>query len=245
MSIFRFLFLSVLALQAVACSQDESTRSFTVSDFTVSDCAQVRLGGRMQAVVRPGEENHLSIRGTAADIAKVELKPASQGINLSADDVVVELVCTHLVRLEVLDEVSVLLPVSSGESMPSSFNLQKVAAYGNSKVTIEQLISEQLDIRSSSRAKINIDRISTEEIVALVSAKSVVHISGDTHTLHIEISGSAQLSSDTLLAQSVYVKARGESVTTVRATAHLTLDVRDPAVVSHIGTPDIAIIEPQ
>ncbi|NOX52090.1 MAG: hypothetical protein GXP16_16375 [Gammaproteobacteria bacterium] len=240
MSIFRLLFVSVLAMQAAACTQNDSTRS-----FTVSDCAQVRLAGRMQAIVRRGEENRLAIRGTAADIANIDLKPASQGINLSADGGVVELVCTHLLQLEVLDEVSVLLPVSTGESTPLSFNLQKVAAYGNSEVTIERLISEQLDIRSSSRAKINIDQISTERIEALVSAKSEVHISGDTHTLHIEISSSAQLSSETLTAQSVYVKARGDSVTTIKATAHLTLDVRVPAVVTHIGTPDITIIEPQ
>ena len=223
----------------LGCGEATATRV-----VAVEDCSALRVQGAFHITLQPLNGIHIDINGTrqAVDAADIDVLDGVVSITSSlpselTSELTVQVSCPDLRRLELIGAVQAEQIVGDH---PARY--EKVGVYGESQFAAQQLSAVGIDIRGSGSAQIAIERLVAEHTqLLLLSGASQTVVEGETSELIAEVTGRAALAAEGLQAQTVRVKAGGDSRTTILATAHLTANLRDTAHVSYAGTPDLVV----
>lgn len=206
----------------------------------VEACSGLRAQGDFDIALRAMNNGvHIAIQGTRQTVDAADLKVADGVVSImssTSSDIRVQVSCPDLRVLELIGAVRAEQII--GEH-PARY--EKVGVYGQSQFAAQQLSAINIDIRGSGSAQIAIDKLVAEHTQLLLSGESQTVVAGETSELIVEVTGGAALAAQSLQAQTVKVKAAGDSRSAIRATAHLSAILRDAAYVSYAGTPDLVV----
>lgn len=229
------LIVLLLCVCLSACSQEiERT-------YPLSDCSTLQLEGNLHVSVKgmqAGRSGEMSLQATPAahDELVIEALGRSPGTRVALPSAEAEIVihCACPQHVSLMGRTRLV-----AEGCP----MNSIRAYGNSTVHVGGLAPDAVELRASGDSQIVAEHIDTDRLDVYVNGASLIALYGSAATLQVQLTGASRLAAEALKAQTVKVRARGESEAAVWATAHLSLDVSQGSAVTHSGQPDISHIE--
>ena len=117
----------------------------------------------------------------------------------------------------------------------------KVAAYGTSQYLSAAINTDELQVRASGDARLEVGDVDIEKGLILLGGKAQLNMSGSAAELKVQASGASQLSGADLSGQTVSIEATGDSQIAIHSSAHLSGQLRDRAQLVYGGTPDLQL----